>query len=94
MGVVKHYLLIFWDTNIFTVVADCTEIKKVTKMYANYSSNKETWVLSSGTLFYPVKCYITGNVIVAKLIQSLISGTITRCCRCLIEYLFCCILLA
>ena len=36
----------------------------------------------------PVKQYMVHNIIVEKLLQPLIYGTITKCCKCLIKVNF------
>ena len=73
-------------------------------MYACYSSYRKTcsiqWYFVCANNLYTfligdtVKRYTVDNIIVEKLIQSSVSRTIRKCCKCLIKYVSCYILLA
>ena len=74
VGVVKHYLPIVWHTILFLQLL---LIHKFTKV----GMCSIQWYFVRGNNLYtsitgdPVKRYVVGNIIVGKLLQSLIYGT-------------------
>jgi len=57
------------------------------QLYFAYGNNLYTYITGD-----PVKRYTTDNIIVVNLIQSVISGSVTKCGKCLIKCSVYCIL--
>ena len=78
----------FWGTVLFSTFSTQVTAKCSIQWYFICGNNLYTFIKGG-----PVKWYKVDKIIVEKLIQSLISWTVKKYCKCLSKYLSCCILL-